>query len=190
MLKLTEWTPVCVLVFVFTQDKSIKLDKMNIQLQRLSQINCHDIIALNTHPLVLAHMPLGDNQFDETFCKEWVKQKEQHWQTHGFGVWALTFDGVFGGWGGFQDENGDADLALVLHPDYWGYGKNIAKKIVEQAAAQLSLTSITIHLPLSRKKLGAIRRYGFIEEGEVDFDGVAFKRFRLKLSSLMKKKPC
>ncbi|WP_350588746.1 GNAT family N-acetyltransferase [Providencia stuartii] len=167
-----------------------KLYSMDIQLLHLNQIDCNDIIALNTHPLVLAHMPLGDDQFDEPFCRQWVKQKEQHWHTHGFGVWALVVDGRFIGWGGFQDENGDADLALVLHPDYWGCGKKIVNKMLEQAVTHMSLPSITIHLPLSRKKLGAIYRYGFVEEGEVSFDGVIFKRFRLKLAELSKKKPC
>lgn len=37
-------------------------------------------------------------------------------------LWSLGFfvDGQFAGWGGLQQEDGDADLALVLHPDYWG----------------------------------------------------------------------
>ncbi|WP_244058172.1 hypothetical protein [Providencia rettgeri] len=57
-----------------------------IEFRKLSQICTADIIALNTHPLVLKHMPLGNNQFDEAFCRDWVAGKEQHWGQHGYGV--------------------------------------------------------------------------------------------------------
>lgn len=56
-------------------------------------------------------------------------------------------DGKFVGWGGLQDENGDADLALVLHPDYWGLGKHIYNEIVDRAFNPMGFESITILLP-------------------------------------------
>jgi hypothetical protein len=39
------------------------------------------------------------------------------------GPWAFIVDGKFAGWGGLQPEEGDADLELVLHPDYWATEK-------------------------------------------------------------------
>lgn len=155
---------------------------MPIQFLRLSQISTTGIIALNTHPMVLKHMPLGDTQFDEVYCKNWIAGKEQHWQQYGYGVWAFVIDGSFAGWGGLQNEKGDADLALVLHPDFWGKGQRIAKQMIQEAFKTLNVDSLTIHLPLTRSKLAALRRYGFVEEAIVDFDGVLFKRFRLKNS--------
>ncbi|EKT58504.1 GNAT family N-acetyltransferase [Providencia sneebia] len=152
---------------------------MDIQLQRLSQINSKDIIELNTHPKVLEHMPLGDTQFDDEYCRAWVAQKEEHWNQFGYGVWALIIDGQFCGWGGFQNEDGDADLALVLHPNYWGYGKKITKKMIEQGFSELNFSSITIHLPLSRTKLSVFFRSGFYFDAQVNFDQIPFKRFRL-----------
>lgn len=153
---------------------------MPIEFLRLSQIPAAEIIALNTHPWVLKHMPLGDSQFDEAFCLTWVAGKEQHWEQYGYGVWAFVIEGQFAGWGGLQNENGDADLALVLHPTFWGEGKRIAKQMIEKAFTSINVDSVTVHLPLTRVKLAALLRHGFVEEALVDFDGVLFKRFRLK----------
>ncbi|MGJ3351910.1 GNAT family N-acetyltransferase [Providencia sp. Je.9.19] len=152
---------------------------MTIQFERLSQISSEKIIALNTHPLVLKHMPLGDTLFDDEYCCGWIAGKEQHWQQYGYGVWAIVIDGDFAGWGGLQNEADDADLALVLHPTFWGYGPLIIKKMIQNAFDTLGILSVTIHLPLSRNKLAPILSYGFVEEALVDFDGIPFKRYRL-----------
>lgn len=86
---------------------------------------------------------------------------------------------MFAGWGGLQYEDGDADFALVLHPDYWGYGKSIFKVIMQNAFTDLGLDSITILLPYTRTNLKAIFQLGFEYDGDVTYDGVAFQRFRL-----------
>ncbi|KMJ46115.1 hypothetical protein AB204_05330 [Xenorhabdus khoisanae] len=64
---------------------------MNIKFNRLSKVNRNDIIALNTHPLVLRQMPLAKDKFDEQQCRMWVKEKEKHWEIYGYGLWALFF---------------------------------------------------------------------------------------------------
>jgi RimJ/RimL family protein N-acetyltransferase len=67
---------------------------------------------------------------------------------HGYGPWAFLVDNKFAGWGGLQYENGDADLALVLHPQYWGFGKKIFNQIIRRAFNEMGMESITILLPL------------------------------------------
>ncbi|MEY0023819.1 hypothetical protein AB7W40_07370 [Providencia rettgeri] len=59
---------------------------MPIQFFQLNQIATADLIALNTHPAVLEHMPLGSSHFDEQACQQWVSGKELHWEQHGYGV--------------------------------------------------------------------------------------------------------
>jgi RimJ/RimL family protein N-acetyltransferase len=152
---------------------------MNLEFRKLTQVNPDDIIALNNHPDVLRHMPLGAPDFDRQKCLEWAAQKDAQWQQHGYGPWAFMIDGHFAGWGGLQYEDGDADLALVLHPDYWGAGKIIYDEIVNYAFSTLKLESITILLPLSRVKIKTILRLGFHPDGEMIFDNICFRRFRL-----------
>lgn len=153
---------------------------MVIEFERLKNINTQDIVALNTNERVLQQMPLaGKNIFDEDYCISWVNQKEELWSQYGYGPWAFIIDGKFAGWGGLQYEQGDADLALVLHPDYWGYGKYIFNKIIAIAFNEWGLKSITILLPLSRNKLKAIYKLGFKIDGSIMIGSENFIRYRL-----------
>ncbi len=154
-------------------------NKMHLEFKRLTQVSLDSIIELNNHPLVLRQMPLGSPDFDREKCQMWVTQKDSQWEMFGYGPWAFMIDGRFAGWGGLQYEDGDADLALVLHPNYWGTGKIICDRIIQQAFTEMHLESITILLPLTRSANKAISRYGFQPDGEVIFDEVKFRRFRL-----------
>lgn len=120
---------------------------MTLELKRLTEVDPIDIISLNNNPDVLRQMPLGSANFDLAKAKEWVQQKDAQWQQYGYGPWAFLIDQKFAGWGGLQYEDGDADLALVLHPDFWGSGKAIYHEIVRRAFTSLGLESITILLP-------------------------------------------
>lgn len=152
---------------------------MDLEFKRLTEASLQDIISLNNHPDVLRQMPLGSPDFDEVKAKEWVRQKDAQWGNHGYGPWAFFIDDEFAGWGGLQYEEGDADLALVLHPHFWGSGKAIYEEIIKRAFTTMGLESVTILLPLSRTRIKGVGRLGFQPDGEVEFDGVHFKRFRL-----------
>ena len=152
---------------------------MKLELKPLSEVDCSEHIALNTNPLVMRQMPLSDSNFDDAACKEWIADKERMWQEHGYGPWAFIVDGKFAGWGGLQPEEGDADLALVLHPDYWGHGKVIYEEIIRQAFEEMGLESVTILFPPTRTRVKGILRLGFQPDGEVESAGERFIRYRL-----------
>ncbi|MBE0431180.1 MAG: hypothetical protein IBX67_05070 [Dehalococcoidia bacterium] len=84
---------------------------MRIEFGRLSDVDCADIIALNTNPLVGRHMPLAGARFGEAECRDWVAGKERQWEEHGYGSWVLIVNGRFPGWGGL-----DACSVLVPKP--------------------------------------------------------------------------
>lgn len=153
---------------------------MDIQFDRLSKISIVDIIELNTNDRVLKQMPLANGTiFDKEKCIAWVNEKEKQWTEYGYGPWAFTIDGKFIGWGGLQYEDGDADLALVLHPQYWGVGKQVFNEIIKRAFNEMGFESITILLPPTRKKLKAIYSLGFELDGEVTLSNEHFIRYRL-----------
>lgn len=153
---------------------------MNIQFDRLRNISNQDIIELNTNERVLKQMPLANGVvFDEEKCIAWVKGKEEQWTKYGYGPWAFLVDGKFAGWGGLQYEEGDADLAVVLHPQYWGFGKQIFDEIIKKAFTEMGFESITILLPPTRKKLKGIYLLGFKSDGEITISGEHFIRYRL-----------
>lgn len=153
---------------------------MNLEFKRLTEVGLQDVISLNNHPEVLRQMPLGSPNFDEAKAKEWVRQKDLQWEQHGYGPWAFVIDEQFAGWGGLQHEDGDADLALVLHPRFWGSGKVIYQEIIKRAFTSMQMDSITILLPTTRSKTKGVLRLGFEPDGEVDIDGIRFQRFRLR----------
>lgn len=152
---------------------------MTLEFKRLTEVDLMDIMSLNNNPDVLRHMPLGSANFDLAKAKEWVQQKDAQWQQYGYGPWAFLIDQKFAGWGGLQYEEGDADLAMVLHPDFWGSGKAIYLEIVKRAFTSLGLASITVLLPVSRTRIKGIFRLGFQPDGEICIDGARFQRFRL-----------
>ena len=152
---------------------------VKLEFKHLHEIDCSEYIALHTNPLVRRQMPLTSDKFDEDDCREWIAAKERLWQEHGYGPWAFIVDGKFAGWGGLQPEEGDADLGLVLHPDYWGYGKVIYEEIIRRAFEEMGLESVTILFPPTRTRVKGILRLGFQPDGEVEIAGERFIRYRL-----------
>jgi ribosomal-protein-alanine N-acetyltransferase len=152
---------------------------MKLEFRRLSEIDCSEYVSLNMNPLVRRQMPLTSDDFDEAACKEWIKGKERMWETHGYGPWAFVLDDKFAGWGGLQPEGDDADLGLVLHPDYWGYGKVIYEEIIRRAFGEMGMESVTVLFPPSRTRVKGILRLGFQPDGKVTIGGERFIRYRL-----------
>ena len=132
------------------------------------------------HPLVRKQMPLLTGEFDQQACLEFVAAKEQLWDQFGYGPWAFVIDGQFAGWGGLQPEDGEADLALVLHPDYWGIGKTLYREIISKAFNEMELESVTVLFPPTRTRISGFLRLGFQKDGEVEVGKHRFIRYRLK----------
>ena len=152
---------------------------MHLAFKHLREIDCAEIIALNTNQLVRRQMPLSSDGFDEDECRQWVEGKERQWEQYGYGPWAILIEDMFAGWGGFQFEDGDPDLALVLHPNYWGKGKIIYEEMIRRGFEEMGFESVTILLPPSRTRVKGILKLGFEPDGEVEFYGERFIRYRL-----------
>ncbi len=152
---------------------------MHIELVRLSDVGLAKIMALHNDPRVIRHMPLARGNVDTSACRRWVESKERQWEENGYGPWGILIHGEFAGWGGLQREGRDADLALVLAPEYWGWGRSICEKIIEVAFGELGLESVTALLPPSRARTRGMLRMGFQADGQVRISGSLFDRYRL-----------
>lgn len=156
---------------------------MEIEFKHLPQVAKADLIALMTHPLVRRQMPLTSDDFGEADCDEFVAAKERLWAEHGYGPWAFFVDGRFAGWGGLQPENGEPDLGLVLHPDYWGLGKTFYDRIIQRAFGEMGFATLTVLFPPTRTRVKGLLRLGFRPDGEVEVEGERFIRYRLDAPS-------
>lgn len=152
---------------------------MEIDFIPLREVGQQKLVALMNNPLVRKYMPLAKGRFTDEDCKAFIGAKEQMWQENGYGPWAFIIDGNFAGWGGLQPENGDADLAMVLHPTFWGAGLKLYREIIRKAFGEMRLTTLTALLPPSRKNSAALQRLGFYADGQVELAGETFTRFRL-----------
>jgi RimJ/RimL family protein N-acetyltransferase len=153
---------------------------MRIEFKRLTEIDPAEIIDLMNNSLVRRQMPLLTGDFDENSCNQFIGTKEGLWKEHGYGPWAFVIDDEFAGWGGLQAESGEADLALVLHPNYWGVGKTLYKKIINRAFGEMNLQSVTVLFPPSRTRVKGLLRLGFEEDKELTIGNERFIRYRLK----------
>lgn len=153
---------------------------MNIEYKRLTEVDKSEIIELMNNQLVRRQMPLLTDDFNEIVCEKFIAAKELLWIEFGYGPWAFIVNGQFAGWGGLQPEDGDADLALVLHPNYWGLGKVLYKQIISKAFNEMGLKSITVLFPPSRTRIKGFLRLGFKEDSEVVLGKERFIKFRLE----------
>ncbi|GAB5527084.1 MAG: hypothetical protein Roseis2KO_49560 [Roseivirga sp.] len=153
---------------------------MDIQFKRLTEVSKSDIIDLMNNPLVRRQMPLLKGNWTEATCDDFVAGKEQLWTEHGYGPWAFVVNGQFAGWGGVQPEEGEADLALVLHPDFWGMGKVLYKEIIDRAFGELGLDSVQVLFPPSRTRIQGLLRLGFKKEAELKVGDETFIQYRLE----------
>jgi hypothetical protein len=151
---------------------------MRIVYGKLSDIPVEHMLALVNHPGIVAHMPFA-SPMDEVTCRNWAAAKDAQWQENGYGPWAIHVDGRFVGWGGFQREGDDVDLALVLLPEQWGVGPGIVRDLIGLAWSRFGFASIMCLLPPSRTRLKPLARLGFVADGSVDWDGQTFLRFRM-----------
>ncbi|CAN5268535.1 hypothetical protein BH10PSE19_BH10PSE19_00850 [soil metagenome] len=152
---------------------------MKIEKRMLRLVDKNLIIKLLNDPLVKRHMPLSAEDFNEKQYIDFIAAKEAIWKEHGFGPLAYFIDDEFAGWGGIQPDEDDFELALVLAPAYWGYGRKLYIDLIQEAFMELNLNSVTILFPPSRTRIKGILKAGFVEEDRVNINGECFIRFRL-----------
>ncbi len=150
---------------------------------RLSEISPDVIAAHMADPRIAEHMPLLTSPWDAAAAAHFIVAKEECWRRDGLGHWAVSCDGRYAGWGGFQKEGDGWDFGLVLKPAYFGLGLAVTKKALGFAIADARIPYVTFLLPPTRKNRGALARLGARFVGEIDYDGAVFLKYRLDTPS-------
>ncbi|WP_044033547.1 GNAT family N-acetyltransferase [Roseobacter denitrificans] len=148
--------------------------RTEIAFVRLSQIAPAEIAEHMSDPRVGEHMPLLTSGWDAAMATKFVAMKEACWARDGLGHWAFLANGRYVGWGGFQKEGPEWDFGLVLRPDAFGLGRRILKRAIDYAIADTRIPFVTFLLPPSRKNLGALKKLGAREIGQIEYDGATF----------------
>lgn len=151
---------------------------VRVDFVRLAAVPLAAVVDVVNEPRNARHMPLSGT-FTEESAAEWVRAKDSQWEINGYGPWAVLLDNEFAGWGGFQREENGADFALVLSPRYWGHGAAITRAAFDRGFDELDLDEVLIALPYTRNPDQVVARWGFLPDGEVTYDGVPFRQYRL-----------
>lgn len=160
-----------------TQESQMKTE---ITFARLSEIEPVEIATHMSDPRVAEHMPLLTVQWDAALATNFIAKKEACWVRDGLGHWAFLSNGRYVGWGGFQKEGDEWDFGLVLKPEAFGLGIRIARQALDFAVADDRMPFVTFLLPPTRKNLGALKRHGARQVGQIEYDGTTFLKFRLE----------
>jgi hypothetical protein len=137
-------------------------------------------MAHMSDPRIAEHMPLLKFEWNADKVASFVAAKEECWSRDGLGHWAITANGKYVGWGGFQKEGDEWDFGLVLKAESFGLGGYISKKAIEFAVTDQRIAYVTFLLPTSRKKLGALERIGARFVNEIEYEGEKFLKYRLE----------
>ena len=154
------------------------MSEVRIEFVRLTEVPVDLVVDLLNEPRNARHMPLS-NSFTAKSAAEWVQAKDAQWSIHGYGPWAVLVNGTFAGWGGFQHEENGADFALVLAPEHWGLGGDITYAALYRGFSEFGLDSIIIALPYTRSPDRAVRKFGFVPDGDVTYGDATFRQYRL-----------
>ena len=150
--------------------------KSEIVLRRMHEIEPEAWVTMMNHPKLAKHLPLLKSPFTLEDANEFVLIKESYWETQGYGPWALFHQNKLMGWGGFQPYQNQAELALVLHPNWWGWGKECLQKFIEHNSYS-HLEQVIALLPESRRSLRGMKRLGFHQKNTTFIDGNRFFQF-------------
>ena len=133
------------------------------------------VVALFSRFELVAHRPHPVPDAPEV-SEQRLLRDMQHWQSHGFGRWAVEHEGQIIGFGGLTQKHGfnGLNISYHLHPDRWGNG--YATEFVGETVtvgfgplrARRVIGLVRAANPASRRVL---ERNGFSYEQDVELDG-------------------
>ncbi|MGB7924328.1 MAG: GNAT family N-acetyltransferase [Pyrinomonadaceae bacterium] len=101
----------------------IEIETSRLQLRQLTPGDLDDLHPIFSDPAVVKYMKTGSpvsRDETETALDSIIK----HWETHGFGRWAVVLKetGKLIGYGGLRNLYGTPELVYLLAQPYWGMG--------------------------------------------------------------------
>jgi RimJ/RimL family protein N-acetyltransferase len=161
---------------VDTVSPSVRVRRTARLLMRVPELADLDFVAdLFAKPDLVAHRPHPAPDTREQSAAR-LTRDITHWQTHGFGRWAIEHDGIPVGFGGLtvKDDKPSLNLSYHLYPDAWG--KGFASEMVAEALRvafdELRATKVVgLVRPINVASRRVLERAGFEVEETIELDG-------------------
>ncbi len=124
-------------------------------------------------------MPLAEVDYSDEWIQNWIAQKSNTWPQENVGPWSVWVNGTFAGWSGFEPDEQDLSFGIVLHKQFWGYGRAVLSRAIDVWADALDTRRIFFEFPLSRSSELWATRLGLVPVEEIEFSGHTFMRYEL-----------
>lgn len=134
--------------------------------------------ALNADPVVMEHFPAT---LDRAASDALAGRIAEHFDRHGWGLWALEVPGVtpFAGYVGLAVPRFDApfmpavEIGWRLARDHWGrgYASEGARRVLRFAFVEAGLAEVvSFTVPANRRSWRVMERIGMVRDPDGDFD--------------------
>ncbi len=155
---------------------TLKTDRLILRRWRAADLA--PFAAINADPLAMRFMPAAMTAEES---RGMVKRIEAHFETHGFGIWAVEAPGAapFIGFVGLQRVPFEAhftpavEIGWRLSPAHWGkgYASEAAKAALRFGFENLNLDQIvSFTVPANKPSWSVMERIGMTRDPKDDFD--------------------
>lgn len=152
----------------------------------LRQFDAGDVdgmLAILRRKEALRYFPPGPEISREKVARM-IERLNQHWDEHGFGLWAVTLkeSGRLIGRCGLQTlpETGEVEVDFILNPDDWGqgYASEAGRASVVFGFRQLTVDEIVgiVH-PDNAASRRTLEKLGMVDGGAREYFGMAVHRY-------------
>jgi ribosomal-protein-alanine N-acetyltransferase len=155
-----------------------------LRADRLRPGDLDDLLRMHADPRTMATL---SGVYSPKSTAEFLKRNLEHWEKHGFGLWALRLrtDGRFVGRAGLRHVDvagkGEIELSYALPAEFWGQGlaTEAARALVDLAFDQLGLVDlVSFTLPTNVGSRRVMEKAGFRFEADIVNAGLAHVLYR------------
>jgi RimJ/RimL family protein N-acetyltransferase len=154
------------------------IETERLLLRRWRTADLEPFAVVNADPAAMRFMPAAMT-VDES--RTMIERIEAHFETHGFGIWAVEAPGVapFVGFVGLQQVGFEAhftpavEIGWRLSPAFWGkgYATEAAKAAIRFGFEKLNLDQIvSFTVPANKPSWSVMERIGMTRDPAEDFD--------------------
>ncbi|MBY6064266.1 GNAT family N-acetyltransferase [Pseudidiomarina sediminum] len=123
----------------------------------LDKLDPSTFLPLLNDAVVRKHL-VGHEPFTLETVQEWVQEKLCIDAMDGYLVRAICVADELIGWCGIQPDHNEAELAIVLAPTHWGYGRRVFEYLMD-CSRTFGHRYVVFHLLDSRREYKALRKF-------------------------------
>ncbi len=132
--------------------------------------------AMNADPAVMEHM---QGVMSRERSDDFIDRIEAHWETHGWGLWAVEvpdaapFVGYVGLWPADYLAPGMVEVGWRLAREHWGngYATEAAREALRYGFETVGLDEIvSFTVPQNTRSRAVMKRIGLVRDSSADFD--------------------